>query len=161
MLLLPTLTGLATRTMHRNTRSFAVGCANGIEEVACPRTPHPASVFADPDFTPVDGTLSLLANAAGSRGLPHTVARNLALMTGTHIHRTYNAGFGFRSTWKPQLPADAVEYRVPRILSKGYNRIVQMRELRAQSERALDAFSEVVRMAEARHHLTLGRVLPR
>ena len=82
-------------------------------------------------------------------------------MTGTHIRRSFNAGFGIRAPWKPSLPLESSEYKAAEPKSKEYTRLMKLRESREQSEQALGAFSEVVRMAEARHRLTLGRVLPR
>ena len=108
----------------------------------------------------MDGTLSLLANAARYQGLPSDITTNLALLTGKHLD-VYHDGYLQRRTWNPQLDPQAPEYEVPSPGSRLFNRFMQNREAKTASQRAFIGFGEVIQMAESRGGISLGRVKPR
>ena len=107
----------------------------------------------------VDGTLSILCNAAQSRGLSHKLTRNLALLAGTHLN-IYHDVAAVHSYWTPDRPHDSPEYTVPAPGSRRYLRQKDRESLRPIADEALDAFGEIVRMAEGNSNVSLGRVIP-
>lgn len=111
-------------------------------------------------LSPVDGTLSILTNAARSRGLCHKVIRNLALQADTSLDLHHNL-VSARRSWNPQLQASDVLYQTPLPRTKCYRLCQEQHRWKTIKAEALNAFGEVVRMAEATSSVTLGRVIPR
>lgn len=108
----------------------------------------------------VDGTLSILCNAAQSRGLSHRITRNMALLSGAHLDIHHDIG-GVFSSWNPSHERGSQEYQIPTPGSKRYLRQIERQKWRPVGEAALDTFSEVIRMAEGNDNVSLGRVIPR
>lgn len=108
----------------------------------------------------VDGTLSILCNAAQSRGLSHKITRNMALLAGTHLDIHHDIGIVYTS-WNPSRERDSQEYQIPTPGSKRYLRQIERQKWRPVVEEALDTFGEVIRMAEGNDNVSLGRVRPR
>ncbi|KAG0700199.1 hypothetical protein DFH29DRAFT_933124 [Suillus ampliporus] len=99
----------------------------------------------------VDHTLSLLATAAASRGLAHKITRNLRWLRQSHC-------FPF---WKPQLPPTSTQYRpysLPTPGSKPDHVLGRKRTTRQFDEQCSNALGEVIKMAEGRHSIVLGRL---
>jgi hypothetical protein len=98
----------------------------------------------------VDNTLSLLYTSAASRGLPHDVVRNLASLQRRHVTwEKYNRP---AEVWNPKLPPSEYQIKASKastMQSGGGNKL---------DEKAWNALNEVVRMAEGRNGLILGRV---
>lgn len=101
-------------------------------------------------FNQVDNTLSLLCASASSRGLPHDVTRNLASLQRRHNHWATDKYNRPSQAWNPSLPL--TEYREPKKLKKRAGDNSKL------DEQAWNALGDVVRMAEGRDGLTLGRV---
>ena len=121
----------------------------------CPMSP----VTQHPNFPlrAVDNTLSFLCTSAVARGLPHQVTRNLHLITiknATILNPPpFLLGGG---SWDGQAPPDHPKYQP----AKGPLR----KQKPAQKEKdrlanaSLCALGELVRMAEGRSGLSLGRM---
>ncbi|KAF9222461.1 hypothetical protein BS17DRAFT_881244 [Gyrodon lividus] len=111
----------------------------------------------------VDVTLTLLLNSANYRGVPHRVIRNLNLLRKRHVdwvHGSYYAQLS-KNAWKPQLPPTAPEYSPKPLVPESYRAAIaqaRRRENKEADECCWDALGEVVKMAEGRHNLSLGRV---
>ncbi|KAH7906627.1 hypothetical protein BJ138DRAFT_1015906 [Hygrophoropsis aurantiaca] len=108
----------------------------------------------------MDNTLSLLATSAQSRGLPHQLTRNLSWLRKSHATWVKDRYYAHKP-WKPQLPETSPEYErkpiVPKT-SKAQDIQTKNRRFRLFDEKSWDAFGEVVRMAEGRHQISLGRI---
>ncbi|KAG6382062.1 hypothetical protein JVT61DRAFT_700 [Boletus reticuloceps] len=101
----------------------------------------------------MDGTLSLLLNSAQHRGIPHQAIYNMNRLQKAHaiwIHGKYY--FGSKNAWDSK--ATVTGNSKPRVRSRDIDRMEKNR----MHERCWDAFGEVVRMAEGRHTLSLGRL---
>ncbi|KAJ7721476.1 hypothetical protein B0H16DRAFT_1790679 [Mycena metata] len=99
----------------------------------------------------IDNTLALLYTSSKSRGLAHQLTRNLAHLTRGEQERV-NAQR--RPRWKPGLPVGSLEYKP--FFVDGHRNNAQ--EEQAEASHAWDALDEVVRMAEGRQELSLGKV---
>ncbi|KAL0955657.1 hypothetical protein HGRIS_001884 [Hohenbuehelia grisea] len=97
----------------------------------------------------MDNTLALLCSSSLSRGLPHRLTRNLALLI-LGQHQRLSAQPVLR--WKPELIG------VPTTISKKEEKQARWDEW---DENAWAALGEVVSMAEARQKISLGRVTVR
>ena len=98
------------------------------------------------NITTVDNTLSLLYNAATSRGLAHKMTRNLHALSHrrkTWLHSAYERS---SSPWKPT--GEPMQLNPKRRHSDRYE----------SGELAWNMVGEVVRMAEGRDQVMLGRV---
>lgn len=103
----------------------------------------------------VDGSLSLLLNSAQYRGVPHRAIYNLNRLRNAHAvwtHRKYYSGA--KNAWNPKV---AVAHNLKPHAPQRPRDMDRMEKDRIQ-ERCWDAFGEVVRMAEGRHNLSLGRL---
>ncbi|KIK34836.1 hypothetical protein CY34DRAFT_613086 [Suillus luteus UH-Slu-Lm8-n1] len=109
----------------------------------------------------VDHTLSLLATAAVSRGLAHKITRNLKWLRQNHVLWVEKSYYAHRHYWKPQLPQTSEKY-LPYPLPKPGSRPDQIlrnnRKMRLFDEQCSNAIGEVVKMAEGRHGIILGRL---
>ncbi|KAG1716220.1 hypothetical protein ID866_960 [Astraeus odoratus] len=108
----------------------------------------------------MDHTLTFLLSSAQSRGLSHRVVRNVNILSEAHrlwIRANYYRG---AKRWNPHLPPSSPTYD-PKSLLPADMRAVRKRDRRREAkvldERCWDALGEVIRMAEARHNLSLGR----
>ncbi|KAJ7647714.1 hypothetical protein FB45DRAFT_206925, partial [Roridomyces roridus] len=95
----------------------------------------------------IDNTLALLFTSSKTKGIPHQVTRNLALLFRSEQARLDTQRF---PQWKPQLPLDSSEYK------PGTPELPERR--RREEAGALDALQDVVRMAEGRAQLTFGKI---
>ncbi|KAL0069731.1 hypothetical protein AAF712_003000 [Marasmius tenuissimus] len=104
----------------------------------------------------MDNTLSVLYNSAKTRGLSHQLTRNLSFMVlGEHQrlrHQERNLPL-----WNAQLRPDAREYQLKSSKLVGKDEKRQRRK--DFEETAWRALGEVVRMAEERDKLSLGRIM--
>ena len=104
----------------------------------------------------VDNTLRLLYNSAVSRGLAHDLTKNLSFLVYRHDKwwtERYFTPLG--PPWNPHRPPDPIDVSSPKAQKKGDRR----RRWREMDDRAWDAISEVVQMAEGRHGVSLGKVV--
>lgn len=106
----------------------------------------------------VDHTLSLLYNSAISRGLPHDLTRNLSFLHLGNREGSERLFFHSPQYWKPQLPSTA--YHPPPESQRVKNREARLERWRDLDNSAWGALGQVVRMAEGRHGISLGRVIP-
>ncbi|KAN0081455.1 hypothetical protein V8E55_009079 [Tylopilus felleus] len=109
--------------------------------------------FLDTFQQRMDGTLSLLLNSAQYRGIPHRAIYNMNQLRKTHaawVHGKYYS----KHVWKPKAPlGDNPQPHAAR-RPRAIDRIEKSRI----HEHCWDALGEVVRMAEGRHNLSLGRL---
>ncbi|KAL0580101.1 hypothetical protein V5O48_001877 [Marasmius crinis-equi] len=104
----------------------------------------------------MDGTLAILYNAATSRGIPHQLARNLSfIVLGEHQRLASQARQ--LPLWNARLPPDSREYQVRS--SKVGSKEEKRQRLKDFDDSAWRALGEVVRMAEGRDNLSLGRIM--
>ena len=105
--------------------------------------------------------MSFLTNAAMSYGLPLTVLRTLpALERGA---RTTNRIGLARFNWAPQLAEDDKAYKIPIARPKLKKTATEL-ATEAKKELADMVFNpvgEVIKLAEGRHNLSLGRMVRR
>ncbi|TFK50810.1 hypothetical protein OE88DRAFT_1735559 [Heliocybe sulcata] len=109
-----------------------------------------------------DNTLSLLLNSATSKGLPHKVTRNLALLEAQHRSWAEKRYYSSRGYWNPSLPVDDQRYVDPSF-AVSFNLLRESkRDAMMRQQEIIDAawgpLGEVVRMAEGRDGVWLGRV---
>ncbi|KAK1226595.1 hypothetical protein PQX77_010435 [Marasmius sp. AFHP31] len=104
----------------------------------------------------MDNTLSILYNSAKTRGLSHQLTRNLSFLVLGEHQRLRNQERNL-PLWNPQLPPDAREYQVKNSKVTGKDEKRQRRK--EFEETAWRALGEVVRMAEGRNELSLGRII--
>ncbi|KAF9237872.1 hypothetical protein BU15DRAFT_88562 [Melanogaster broomeanus] len=111
----------------------------------------------------VDGSLTLLVNSANYRGVPHQVVRNLNLLRQGNIGWVQGHYYVSltKNAWKPQLSPTAPEYS-PKAIVPDTHRAAMVQIIRRENlqvnERCWNGLGEVVKMAEGRHNLCLGRV---
>ncbi|KAJ7099358.1 hypothetical protein B0H15DRAFT_543879 [Mycena belliarum] len=99
----------------------------------------------------MDNTLAMLYTSSKTRGLSHRLTRNLALLLrGEQVRingrRVLN--------WKPELPASAAQYQSTYLNPE----IIAEQKRQAEQAHGWDALEEVIRMAEGRNELLLGRI---
>jgi hypothetical protein len=97
----------------------------------------------------VDNTLSLLYNSATSRGLAHKLTRNLHALSHRRKDWSHSAYERTGAPWRP-----TGEPMQPKLRKRQTDR-------NESGELAWNMVGEVVRMAEGRDQLMLGRVPPR
>ncbi|KAF9267470.1 hypothetical protein L218DRAFT_855372 [Marasmius fiardii PR-910] len=102
----------------------------------------------------MDGTLSLLYNSATSRGLPHQVMRNLSYIVFGEHQRLRHQNSRLHA-WNPRLPHNAREYQVKKSTGKSGAK----QEQSVFNDSAWRSLGEVVRMAEGRDNVSLGRIM--
>ncbi|KAF8661484.1 hypothetical protein AX16_001321 [Volvariella volvacea WC 439] len=106
----------------------------------------------------MDNTLSLLYTSSQSRGLPHKLTRNL------HLLKFYtNADAKMRQRqvrrqWNPHLPPDSSQYKPQPLSRKEQNKIERTKRWMEFDDRVWKDVEEVVRMAEGRDRLVLGKI---
>jgi hypothetical protein len=110
---------------------------------------------------PVDNTLSLLYNSAKSRGLPHRLTRNLSILRLRNADWWEKRHFSPSQPWNPQLPPDSPKYQ-PQMVQRAKikNQEEKQRRWRELDDNAWNALGQVVRLAEAKHELCLGTIVP-
>jgi hypothetical protein len=104
----------------------------------------------------VDNTLKLLYNSATSRGLPHNLTKNLSFLM--YGHRKWWMDRFFTpsgSPWNPHRPPDPI----PAISPKAKQKDAKRHRWREMDDRAWNGIEDVVKMAEGRHQISLGKVL--
>lgn len=109
----------------------------------------------------VDHTLSFLLSSAQSHGIPHKVIRNLTFLNNDHRWWVRKGYYNGMKRWNPQRPPSSLEYDPRSLLPKDMrtmNRRFRKREAMKVDEQCWDALGEAVRMAEARHNLSFGRI---
>ena len=106
----------------------------------------------------MDNTLSLLYTSSQSRGLPHRVTRNMAQLQIKHLKWAKKHYYSSSGHWKPNLDPSSDEYKPKHFTQRAKNREEKRRRQDAFERCAWGAMGEVVRMAEARHRISLGRV---
>lgn len=101
----------------------------------------------------VDNTLELLHNSATTRGLSHRLTRNIGFLTHAYLRSRKRKG----QVWNPQLPASAPLYTIqPMAAPTAKMRTQQNRQ--AFDAAAFQSLGEVVKLAEARSSVSLGRL---
>ncbi|KAJ7132996.1 hypothetical protein C8R46DRAFT_1140294 [Mycena filopes] len=100
----------------------------------------------------IDNTLALLYTASKSHGVPHQLTRNLAFLARSEQLRLDSVK---RPKWEPDLPSGSPEYRP--LHEDQHSERLRIQEEDAHG--AWDALEEVVRMAEGRNELSLGKVV--
>jgi hypothetical protein len=109
-------------------------------------------LFSNLTIAAVDNTLSLLYTSASSRGLPHDLTRNLASLQRRHIAWSKSKYNRPASAWDPKLPPSKYQVKTkPRVTITNNEDGIKV------EEKAWNALGEVVRMAEGRDMLVLGR----
>lgn len=109
----------------------------------------------------VDHTLSLLATAAVSRGLAHKITRNLKWLRRNHVLWVEKLYYSHKPFWRPQLPRTSAQYQpysLPAPGTRPDHTLRRNRKLRLFDEQCSNAVGEVVKMAEGRHDIILGRL---
>lgn len=109
----------------------------------------------------MDHTLSLLATAAVSRGLAHKITRNLKWLRQNHVSWVEEMYYAHKGSWKPQLPRRSekyLPYSLPTPGSRADQILRKNRKMRLFDEQCSNAIGEVVKMAEGRHGIILGRL---
>jgi hypothetical protein len=110
---------------------------------------------------PVDHTLSIITNAAVSRGLTHKITRNLRWLRQSHVLWVEKSYYSHKPFWKPQLPSTSTQYQpysLPTPGSKHDLILGRNRKTRLFDEQCSNALGEVIKMAEGRHGIILGRL---
>lgn len=106
----------------------------------------------------MDNTLSLLYASSQSRGLPHQLTRNIAELQGRHLRWAKKHYYSLSGHWKPNLDPSSDEYKPKPLTQRTKNKEERRRRQEIFETYAWGALGEAVRMAEARHGISLGRV---
>ncbi|EGO00811.1 hypothetical protein SERLA73DRAFT_178752 [Serpula lacrymans var. lacrymans S7.3] len=109
----------------------------------------------------MDNSLSLLCTSAQSSGVSHRLTRNLNRIIRSHRDWVRREYCNHRQTWRPQLDPSSPEYLpkpIPLEGSRPGKAQEKKRKIRQFDENGWKALGEVVRMAEGRHSITLGRI---
>lgn len=104
-----------------------------------------------------DNTLALLYNSSLYRGLPHRLTHNLALFVLGH-HQRRRFAQKYSGVWKANLPANSPEYKLPQVRNLGGKRSPRQQGEDALNAGAFNALDEVVRLAEGRNKIFMGRM---
>lgn len=102
----------------------------------------------------MDNTLSLHYASTHSRGLPHSVLSNLALLLNDEQHRLNRTSYSYLR-WQAQLPETSKEYMPFRPKQK---KLSDSANLVNMMEKAEGAIGQAVQMAEGFGRVGLGRV---
>ncbi|TFK71082.1 hypothetical protein BDN72DRAFT_838185 [Pluteus cervinus] len=113
-----------------------------------------------PNNRTVDRTLGILYTSSQTRGHSHRLVRNLAYMMLSERQRVLEDHHRRRRrTWDGQQAADSEKY-IPSVPSaKERRKDAQQRRWDAHRGQAWNAIGEVVRMAEGRDGVLLGRIV--
>ncbi|KAF9462378.1 hypothetical protein BDZ94DRAFT_1261225 [Collybia nuda] len=103
----------------------------------------------------IDNTLALLYTSCKSRGLPHGITRNLSLLVTSERTRILASA---RKAWVPHLPPTSPQYHPPQLTQKVLKRMEDSNRIETFKATAWDPLKEVVRMAEGRDGISLGRM---
>ncbi|OAX37401.1 hypothetical protein K503DRAFT_693426 [Rhizopogon vinicolor AM-OR11-026] len=109
----------------------------------------------------VDHTLSIIANGAVSRGLAHKIIRNLRWARKNHVVWVEKSYYAHKPFWKPQLPPTSTQYQPHSLPTPGSKQDYTLRRTRKTKlfdEQCSNALGEVIKMAEGRHGVILGRL---
>lgn len=107
----------------------------------------------------VEETLSVLTNSTKTRGLAHSLTKNLSLLRREHLIWFRDHHYSFSGQWNPSLPPGSTEYQ-PRDSERRPAQKERKARVRVFQQQAWGALSEVVRMAEGRDGVVLGRMVP-
>ncbi|KAF8161739.1 hypothetical protein K438DRAFT_1619017 [Mycena galopus ATCC 62051] len=99
----------------------------------------------------IDNTLAMLYTSCKTRGLSHRLTRNLSGLVQREQQRLNTAKL---PEWKPTLPADAPEYQS----FHAAKQLAATKQREDEAAVAWNALAEVVRMAEGRNELSLGKI---
>ncbi|KZT22522.1 hypothetical protein NEOLEDRAFT_1097724 [Neolentinus lepideus HHB14362 ss-1] len=110
-----------------------------------------------------DNTLSLLLNSATSRGLANNLTRNLVRLQAHYRVWAERRYYTSRGQWDPSLPPNDRRYQDPSFaaqfnLVKSGNKRENILRQQDITDAAWGALGEVVKMAEGRDRVSLGRV---
>ncbi|TFK45018.1 hypothetical protein BDQ12DRAFT_673958 [Crucibulum laeve] len=103
----------------------------------------------------VDNTLMLLYTSCKSRGLPHQLTRNLGYMVLSERQQLSQAKY---KAWAPQLPPHSPEYEPGNAAEKLRKKAGKKQVHTDMGAKVWCAVSEVVKIAEGRDGISLGRV---
>ena len=107
----------------------------------------------------VDNTLSILSNSSYTRGIPHKLTRNLASLYLSHAiaNKPKHIKTG---SWNPHK--DLTAYTPKTVISpQGRKRDAKEQASKALSDDAWGSLGSVIKMAEGRHGILLGRIIKR
>lgn len=113
------------------------------------------TISLTPKRSSANGTLELLHNAALSRGLPHRAILHLFHLSRSNHHWSSENQEYPIIAWSPQLRRDDPKYR------PGWNMTSNQRKRKAEvdiASKAWNGLGEVIRMAEGRDGILLGKV---
>ena len=109
----------------------------------------------------VNNTLSFLLTSSQSRGLSNDVVKRLVHLAQTNYHWTSERLIGHTRVWNPKLDPKSPEYSTlpPSMYASNVVKVRERREKKAEFDaKCWGALGEVIRMAEARDGLSLGRI---
>jgi hypothetical protein len=121
-------------------------------------------LFIKPGLTlvsSVDSTLNLLYSSSQTRGLSHELTTNIARFQSNHLTWAHYHFYSVTSTWKPNMkPTNPAYLPMDTTKVKEKDRAKDKRRQRhvAFERNAWGALGEVVRMAEGRDGVSLGRM---
>lgn len=103
----------------------------------------------------VDNTMAMLYNSSHTNGLPHKLTRNLAQLS----KNLSDARLTKRDIWVPNLDPSSSRYQVRAVVgSSDTVRINAEKARRKFDAESWSAIGQVIRLAEGRNGLSLGRV---
>ena len=99
-----------------------------------------------------------MANAGRTFGLPSTVLMNLARTH--HAVRRRFLPLHWQGSWNPQLANDPTAYKIPdrKPGARDTLRHERLSQWAAQDEDVFNPVGEVIKLAEGRNNLSLGRI---
>ncbi|KIM82415.1 hypothetical protein PILCRDRAFT_70613 [Piloderma croceum F 1598] len=107
----------------------------------------------------MDSTLNLLYSSSQTRGLSHELTGNMAEIQHHYLKWAQRHFNGPWSIWKPQLDPTDPAYSPMHIIEKSRQRGERKKQRQSVFDRnAWGALGEVVRMAEGRDGVSLGRM---
>jgi hypothetical protein len=107
----------------------------------------------------VDSTLNLLYSSSQTRGLSHELTGNMAHLQYHHLMWAQRYYYAVASTWRPQLKPTDPAYSPTQLTKERYINKEEKKQRRVVFDRnAWGALGEVVRMAEGRDGVSLGRI---
>lgn len=110
----------------------------------------------------MDNTVALLTNSAQTRGLPLNLIRNLPSMERS-AKQPPSSRRNSRWKWNPIAAPNDKSYKVIPAFpgTKEAKTLASVTALRAATEIAYNPVGEVIKLAEGRDNLTLGRLFRR
>ncbi|KAF8634668.1 hypothetical protein AX15_000769 [Amanita polypyramis BW_CC] len=101
----------------------------------------------------MDNTLAMLYTSSQSRGLPHNLTRNLGYL----VHAEQQRVKAYRlKAWDPQKPNALVDFS-----ERARKKLEKEQRYQELVARAWNPLSQVIKLAEAKDGLTLGRIAVR